>query len=104
MAFNLQKDQRHQFQAKAGVPTVIGIDPPATTLGAAYYNGQSLPISATGTVTFSPIVGTFFATIIANPAVPPEAWSVVEFDGANKQVLEAEDGDRQSTNLIIVGN
>lgn len=104
MAFNLQKDQRHEFQAKAGVPTVVGIDAPATTLSAAYYNGQNLTLSAAGTVTFSPIVGTYFLTLIVTPAVPPEAWTAVELDGANKQDLQDEDSHLQSTNLIIVGN
>lgn len=104
MGFNLQKDQRHQFQAKAGVPTVVGITAPDTTLGSAYYNGQSLTLSPTGTVTFSPAIGTYFLTIVAAPAVPPEAWNVVEFDGANTQTLETEGSDRQSANLVIVGN
>jgi len=104
MAFNLKKDQRHEFQAKAGVNTVVGIDAPATTLSAAYYNGQNLTLSGTGTVAFSPIVGTYILTLIVMPAVPPEAWSVVELDGVNKQDLEDEDSHLQSTNLFIVGN
>ena len=104
MAFNLHRDQRHQFQATAGVPTVIGIDAPATTLAAAFYNRKSVPISATGTITFSPIPGDFFLTIVAQPSVPPERWNVVEFDGGNKQLLESEFNDDQSTSLVIVGN
>jgi hypothetical protein len=104
MAYKLTMDQYHEFQATAGVPVVIAVVAPATTLADGYYNGANIPAAADGSITFTPMRGTYFLTIVANPPFPPEPWQVVEMDGAASQPLESEGSDRQLTNLIIVGN
>jgi len=105
MAFKLKLDQRHEFQATHGaVDVVVAVSAPATTLSSAYYNGTKLTIATTGTVTFTPVVGTYFLTLVVTPPFPPESWAVVEVDGALTQTLETEDSSTQIVNLIIVGN
>lgn len=104
MAFKLTRDQRHEFQAKAGIPVVVAVQAAATTLQAASFNGAALTVGVGGSVTFTPIVGTFFLTIAVAPPFPPESWNVVEVDGDATQTLEQESNEMQVANLIIVGN
>jgi hypothetical protein len=104
MAFKLTKDQLHQFQATAGVAAVISVQGAGTVLQSANYNGTDVPVDASGSATFTPIVGKYYLTVVALPPVPPVAWSVVEVDGTNTQILENESSTRQLTNLIIVGS
>lgn len=103
MAFKLTEDQRHDFQAVAGTPVTVGVQAPATTLQAGGYNDSVLPMNADGTVTFTPILGSHFLTLVVAPPFPPEAWNVVEVDGAHSQLLQSKTPQMQIAVLIIVG-
>lgn len=104
MAFKLTKNALGHYEGKVGAVVVIGVLPATTVLSEASYNDQDIsPALEGGSATFTIVANKKNLALVVDPPFPPEAWSIVEIDGANTQPLEPEAAGVTADNLIIVG-
>jgi hypothetical protein len=104
MAFKLTRNALDQFEATVGSVVTIAVLPATTPLSAASYNGKDIsPTNVGDPSTFTVLAGKKNLNLVVDPPLPAEAWNIVEVDGANTQILEAENAGDAGDTLIIVG-